>query len=107
MVGSHGAAAEGGHHLIVKLLLEAGANAELQDHSRSTALNVCNSPAAFHLLRSRAEVYAQRERLEGVTLKRNVIESTNENTIRHEIKAAAKTLQRDVDAQHAAEWAGG
>jgi hypothetical protein len=92
------AAAEGGHHLIVKLLLEAGANAELQDYSRSTALNVCNSPAAFHLLRSRAEVYAQRERLEGVTLKRNVIESTNENTIRHEIKAAAKTLQRDVDA---------
>ena len=65
-------AAEGGHHVIVKLLLEAGANAEVQDRKCATALDVCNSPEAFHLLRSRAELYARRERLEGVALKRNV-----------------------------------
>jgi ankyrin repeat protein len=65
-------AAEGGHHVIVKLLLEAGANAEVQDKKRTTALDVCTSPEAFHLLRSRAELYARRERLEGVALKRNV-----------------------------------
>mmetsp|Transcript_68180 Transcript_68180/g.137147 ORF Transcript_68180/g.137147 Transcript_68180/m.137147 type:complete len:673 (-) Transcript_68180:246-2264(-) len=91
-------AAQAGHHTIVKLLLEAGANAEVQDHENRTALDVCSSPLAFHLLRSRAEVYNRRERLAGVALKKNLLESANEVATRETTRAQAAKARQSVVA---------
>ena len=91
-------AAKEGHHVIVKLLLEAGGNAEVLDHDGRTALDVCTSPQAFHLLRSRAEIYNRRERLAGVILKRDLINSTEEEELRTETTRHAGVLYDEVRA---------
>jgi hypothetical protein len=91
-------AASCGHASIVSLLLEAGANAEVLDRQRRTALDVCSSPQAFHLLRHRAEVYNRRERLEGVELKRALIESEAEEQAKAEEVGRAAALQRETRA---------
>jgi ankyrin repeat protein len=91
-------AAEAGHHSIVKLLLEAGANAEVQDHENRTALDVCSSAQAFHLLRSRAEVYNRRERLAGVALKKNLLESAEAVVVRETTREQAAQLRNSVAA---------
>lgn len=93
----HRAAARG-HAPIVKLLLEAGANAEVQDREQQTALDVCASPQACQLLRSRAEMYNRRERLSGVELKRALLESEADAQARVEEVARAAALQRETRA---------
>ena len=95
-------AAEAGHHEIVKLLLEAGANAEVLDRENKTALDLCNAPKAFGLLRSRAEVYNRRERLAGVALKKQLVESAEEAEDRTEAKLLDVELQDTVRALDAA-----
>ena len=91
-------AATNGHASIVALLLEAGANAEVLDHANCTALDVCTSPPSFHLLRHRAEVYNRRERLEGIELKRSLIEGEAEEQVRATQEARAAFLNRETRA---------
>ena len=93
-------AAAAGHHTVVGLCLEAGANAEVLDHALKTALDVCTSPLAFDLLRSRAEIYNRRERLEGIILKKNLVESASQGPYRSLIK-------NEVEGLHVSSLLGG